>query len=160
MRQFEKQLESLVQHFVGTGVGAIDLVDHDDRLQAAFERLGQHEPSLRHGPFGGVDQHERPVGHSQDALDLAAEIGVARRVDQIDLHVLVVHGDVLSEDGDSPLALQFIGIEDAIPDQLAGAELAALPEQAIDERRLAVVNVGDNSDITNVVATHGFKYEV
>ncbi len=120
----------------------------------ALERLGQHEPRLRHRPFGRVDQHQRAVGHPQHALDLAAEIGVAGRVDEVDLHALVVDGDVLGQDRDAPLALQVVGVEDAVADELAGAELAALAQQAIDQRRLAVVDVGDDGDIADVGATH------
>ena len=52
------------------------------------------------------------------------------------------------------LALQVVRVEDAIADELAGAELAALAQQAIDERRLAVIDVGDDGDITNVGAAH------
>ena len=40
------------------------------------------------------------------------------------------------------------------PDELAGAELAALPQQGIDQRGLAVVDVGDDGDVTDIVATH------
>jgi hypothetical protein len=36
---------------------------------------------------------------------------------------------------------------------LASAELAALTQQAIHERGLAVVDVGDNGNIANVVGT-------
>ena len=53
--------------------------------QAALERLAQHEARLRHRPFGGVDQQQAAVGHLQHALDLAAEVGVAGRVDEVDL---------------------------------------------------------------------------
>ena len=150
-----KQLEAFVEHFVRPGIGPVDLVDDDDRLQPAFERFGEHVPRLRHRPLGRVDQHQRPVGHPQHALDLAAEVGVARRVDDVDLHALVVEGDVLGQDRDAALALQVVGIEDAVADELAGAELAALAQQAIDQRRLAVVDVGDDGDIANVGATHG-----
>ena len=145
---------ALVEHFVRPGVGAVDLVDDDDRLQAALERLGEHEPRLRHRAFGRVDQHQRPVGHAQHALDLAAEVGVARRVDDVDLHALVGDGDVLGQDRDAALALQVVGVEDAVADELAVAELAALAQQAVDQRRLAVVDVGDDGDVTNVVAAH------
>ena len=39
--------------------------------------LGEHELGLRHRAFGGVDQQEHAVDHAEDALDLAAEVGVA-----------------------------------------------------------------------------------
>ncbi len=38
-------------------------------------------------PLGGVHQQQGAVGHLQDALDLAAEVGVAGRVDDVDLGV-------------------------------------------------------------------------
>ena len=39
--------------------------------------------------------------------------------------------------------------------QLAVAEPAALAQHAIDQRRLAVVDVGDDGDVADVVAAHG-----
>ena len=68
----------------GARVGAIDLVDDDDRRQAALEGLAQHEARLRQRPFGGVDEQQHAVGHRQHALHFAAEIGVAGRVDDVD----------------------------------------------------------------------------
>ena len=58
------------------------------------------------GPFGRVDQQQHAVDHRQHALDLAAEVGVAGRVDDVDLVVLVVDGGVLRQDGDAALALE------------------------------------------------------
>ena len=120
--QLQEQVEDLVQHFVRRGVGPIDLVDDHDRLQAALQGLGEHEAGLRHGPFGGIDQHQRPVGHPQHALHLAAEVGVAGRVDDVDLHAAVGDGDVLGEDRDAPLALEVVGVEDLLADQLRVAD--------------------------------------
>src|SRR5262249_26558715 len=74
---------------------------------------------------------------------------------QVDLHALVVDRDVFGENGDPALALQVVRIEDAVADQLTGAKFAALAQQAIDQRRLSVVDVGDDGDIADVVATHG-----
>ena len=106
-------------HFVRPGVGPIDLVDDHDRPQPALEGLRQHEPRLRHGPLGRIDQHQRPVGHAQHAFHLAAEIGVAGRVDDVDLHALVGDGDILGQDRDAALAFQIVGVEDLLADQLA-----------------------------------------
>ena len=149
--QLQEELEDLVEHLVGPGVGAIDLVDHHDRLQAALQGLGEHEAGLRHGAFGRIDQHQRPVGHPQHALHLAAEIGVAGRVDDVDLHAAVGDGDILGQDRDAPLALQVVGVEDLLADQLRIAVPAALAQHAIDERRLAVVDVGDNGHVADVL---------
>jgi hypothetical protein len=79
---------------------------------------------------------------------------VAGSVDQVDLDPLVWQRNVLGEDGDAPLALQFVGVENLLPHQLAGAEFPALPQKAVHQGGLAMVDVGDNGNITNVVATH------
>ena len=82
--EIHQQVEHLVDHFLRPGVGAVDLVDDQDGLQAALQRLLQHEPRLRHRAFEGVDQQQRAVGHAEHALDLAAEVGVAGRVDEVE----------------------------------------------------------------------------
>jgi hypothetical protein len=66
-----------------------------------------------------------------------------------------VEGDVLGQDRDASFPLQVVGVEDAFPHKLGVAELAALAQQAVDQRRLAVVDVGDDGDVANVVSTHG-----
>ncbi len=76
--EFDEQVEHQRVDVADARVRPVDLVDDDDRLEPGGERLLQHEPRLRQRPFGGVDEHERTVGHLQDALDLAAEVGVAR----------------------------------------------------------------------------------
>src|SRR5262245_45564300 len=77
--------------------------------------------------------HSFPTRRSSD-LHLAAEIGVPRRVDNIDLHPLVRERNVLGENRDAPLSLQIVRVEDALPLQLRFAEQAALAQQAVDQR--------------------------
>ena len=74
-------------HAQRIGARPVDLVDDDDRRAAERERLAQHEARLRHRPVERVDDEQHAIDHAQDALDLAAEIGVARRVDDVDLGV-------------------------------------------------------------------------
>ena len=109
-----EEVEDLVQHVVVALVGAVDLVDGDDRAHAALQRLGDHELGLRQRAFGGVDQHDDAVDHVEDALDLAAEVGVARRVDDVDARVLPDDRRALGEDGDAALALEVVGVHRAL----------------------------------------------
>ena len=145
-----EQIEDLVVDRLSAGVGPIDLVDHDDRLQTLAQRLADDEFGLRHRAFGGVDQHQNPVDHAEDALDLAAEIGVAGRVDDVDPHVPPDDRGAFGEDRDAALALELVRIEGALGDLLVGAERAALAQHRIDQGRLAMVDMGDDRDVANV----------
>ena len=88
-----------------------------------------------------------PIHHRQDALDLAAEIGVAGRVDDVDARVLPVDRGRLGEDGDAALLFEVVGIHGALGDALVVAEGAGLPEKLVDQRGLAMVDVRDDRDI-------------
>ena len=121
---------------------------------APGQRLLQDEARLRQRPFARVDQEHRAVHHVEAALDLAAEIGVARRVHDVDLDRPVADGGVLGHDRDAALAFEVQRIHDALHDLLVVAEGAGLPEHAVDERRLAVVDVGDDGDVSNRVFSH------
>ena len=129
-------------------VGAVDLVDDDNDAVAELQRLAEHEARLRHGALGGVDEQDDTVDHLQDTLDLAAEVGVARGVDDVDLRVAVAHGGILGQDRDAALALQIVGVHDAVDDLLIFAVDAALLEHLVDQGGLAVVNVGDDGDVS------------
>ena len=83
--ELDEQVEHFVVHAERIGAGAVDLVDDDDRRASQRERFAQHEARLRHRTVERVDDEQHAVDHAQDALDLAAEIGVARRVDDVDL---------------------------------------------------------------------------
>ena len=149
--QIQQQLQHLVHDLVDPGVGPVDLVhDHDD-LVAQLQRLLQHEAGLGHGTLGGVHQQQNAVDHLEDALHLAAEVGVARGVHDVDLVVLVVDGSVLGQDGDAALALQVAGVHDPVHHGLIFAVDAALLEHFVHQRGLAVVNVGDNRNISDLL---------
>ena len=145
-----EEIEDLVDDFRDAGVGLVDLVDADDRLQADLERLADDEFRLRHRAFGGVDEHDGAVDHRQDALHLAAEIGVAGRVDDVDAHVLPGDGGGLGHDGDAALFFEIVRIHHALGDALVFAKGARLLEQAVDERGLAMVDVGDDGDVAQL----------
>ena len=87
--EVEEQVLDLVDDLGDAGVGTVDLVDHEDHRQLGLERLAQHEAGLGERALGGVDEQQHAVDHRQRPLDLAAEVGVARGVDDVDLHVAV-----------------------------------------------------------------------
>ena len=147
--EIDEQVVDFVQHFLRARVGAVDLIDDDDRRELGFERLAQHVAGLRQRAFTGVHQQHDAIHHLQSAFDFAAEIAVAGRVDDVDLYVVIEDGRVLGEDGNAALALQFVRIHHPFDVVLVGAKGAALLQHGIDQRGLAVVNVGDDGDIAN-----------
>jgi hypothetical protein len=104
--EIEEQLVDLVHDLGRPRVAAVDLVDHEHDRQLQLQRLAQNEPRLRQRPFGRVDEQQHAVHHRQGALDLAAEVGVARRVDDVDPRVAERDRGVLGEDGDALLAFE------------------------------------------------------
>jgi hypothetical protein len=95
---------------------------------------------------------------------LTTEVGVAGGVDDVDddgVAVLVgqVDGGVLREDGDPTLALEVHGVHDPVLRRVVVRALALRPpegarltEEGIDQGRLAVVDVGDDRHVAQVVA--------
>ena len=148
--QIQQQLQHLVHDLVDALVGAVHLVDHHDDLVAQLQCLAQHKTGLGHGTLGGVHQQDDAVDHLEDPLHLAAKIGVARRVHDVDLHVLVVDGGVLGQNGDAALPLQIVGVHDALHRGLVLAVDAALLEHFVHQGGLAVVDVGDNGDVSQL----------
>src|SRR5262249_19440588 len=102
--------------------------------------------------LAGVDEQQHTVDHGETPLDLAPEVGVPRGVDDVDLHVAVADGRVLGQDRDALLALEVHGVHDPVGDLLVGAERAGLAEHGVDQRGLAVVDVGDDGDVAQRVA--------
>ena len=147
--EIEEQGVRLVEHLGDASVGTIDLVDHEDHREVRLERLAQHEARLREGTLAGIDEQDDRVDHGQSALDLAAEVGVARRVDDVDLRLAVPDRRVLGEDRDALLALQIVRVHDPLADVLIGAEGTRLPQHGVDECRLPVIDVRDDRNVSN-----------
>ena len=152
--QVGHEVQAVVVGLLGVGARTIDLVDDDHDLKAGVDSVTQHEAGLGHGALKGVDQQQGAVGHTQHALDLAAEVGVARGVDDVDLNVLVLDRDVLGENRNAALALLVVGIQDAVLDLLVGTEGVRGTQELVDHRRLAVVDVGDDGDVSQIVYAH------
>ena len=149
--EFAEEVEDLVQGICRAGAGAVDLVDDHDRLDSQVEGFLEHEAGLRHRSVEGIDQQQDRVDHLQHPLDFAAEVGMAGGVDDVDLQPAVVNGKVLGEDGDAALLLQVVAVHDPFGDDLVLAEDSGLLEHGVDQGGLAVVDVGDDGDVADVL---------
>ena len=164
--EVDEQVVDLVQHFLRTRVRTVDLVDHHDRRQLRFERLAQHVARLRQRAFAGVDQQHHAVHHLQRALDFAAEIAVAGRIDDVDLDVVIDRWPVFLARMVMPRS-RSRSLESMTRSTtcFVGAECAALAQHGVHQGGLAVVDVGDDGDVANAgiqksVAFRAAKYRV
>ncbi len=111
------------------------------------ECLGEDIPGLGHRALGGVDEEQHAVHERQRPLHLAAEVGMAGCIDQVDPHALPLDRRRLGEDRDPALALLVVGVHDALDRGLVGGEHPGGLQHCIHEGGLAVVDVRDQGDI-------------
>ena len=136
----------------------VDLVDDRDDLEAAVDgEVGVGE-RLRLDALRGVDDQQRAFAGGQRARHLVGEVDVAGRVDQVEdvgLAVLrrVVQADGVRLDGDAALALE-VHVVEVLGLELARLEGAGDLEETVRQRRLAVVDVGDDREIADLLEIH------
>ena len=148
----------LVQLGLGLGHVAgrqVDLVEHGDDLEVVVDRQVRVGDRLRLDPLRGVDEQHGAFAGRQAARDLVGEVDVAGRVDEVELVGLPVTGRVgdahrLALDGDAALALQVHLVEQLLL-HVACRDRTRTFEDAIGQRRLAVVDVGDDREVADVV---------
>ena len=145
-----EQIEDRFVHGLGPGIRAIHLADRNDRPQAEPERLVHDELGLRHRALGCIDQDEHAVDHAEHPFDLAAEVRVAGRVDDVNAHAAPVDRGALGQDRDAALAFELAAVQGALLHRLVRPHGAALAQQSVDQSRLAVVDVGDDGDVAQI----------
>src|ERR1700730_8668084 len=134
-----------------TRVLPIYFVNYDNRTSVIFQRLAQDKFSLSLRPIVRVHHQEYTVHHFHDPLHLSAEIGVAWRVHNVYVVVLVSEGGVFRLDGNPFFALKIHRVHHALFHLLISAKSAGLPKQLINQGRLAMVNVRDDRDVTSLL---------
>ena len=106
----------------------------------------------------GADDEHGEVGDRQGGVDVAGEVGVAGRVDEVDLVGLAVARRPL-ERGEGqrqrhrPLDLLGLGVADRGPvlDPPRPDDHAGPQEQRLDQRRLAAAAVADDGDVADLL---------
>jgi hypothetical protein len=76
---------------------------------------------------------------------------VAGRVHDVELHAAVAHRRRLGHDRDAALALLVHRVEHPVREVLVRGEHARLAQHRVDQRRLPVVDVGDDRDVAYVL---------
>src|SRR5829696_8785136 len=154
IRLLADQLADLAGDPLGLGARKVDLVERGDQLEPRVDR----EVGVGHGlgldALARVDEQERAVAGGERARDLVREVDVTGRVDQVEAIGLAVARRVLDAhrlglDRDPALALELHRVEQ-LRAMLARVDRARDLEDAVGERRLAVIDVRDDREVADV----------
>ena len=138
---------------LGVGAGQVDLVQDGHDLEVVVDGLVGVRERLGLDALGRVDQEDGALARGQAARDLVAEVDVAGRVDQMENALLPRHPNVLGLDGDAALALELHRVEVLLA-HVAWVDGGTELQDAIGERRLAVVDVADRAEVADALGRH------
>ena len=155
VQQVQEEFIGFLHYLGDAGIVTIDLVHHQNDRQLLCQGLAEHEASLGKRALRGVHKQQYPVDHLQAALNLATEVRVTGRVNDVDgdsrtIRQPVPYGGVLGEDGDAFFPLQVHRVQHPFLDSLTGTKRPGLPEHRVDQRRLAVVDVRDDRYVPQI----------
>ena len=151
-------VRDLAARFFGLRAGQVDLVDDRDDLEVVLDGEVGVGQRLRLDALRGVHEQQRALARRERARDLVREVDVARRVDQVEDVLLagvrrVVQPDRMRLDRDAALALEVHRVEH-LRFHLARLQRAGDLEEPVGQRRLAVVDVGDDREVADVAGIH------
>ncbi len=146
--EFEEEFKDLIENLLGIGVFAIDLIKNNDGFGTDFEGFAENELGLGLRTLGGINDKEDAIDHAEDAFDFSTEIGVAWSIDNVNADIVIFEGGVFGFDSDTPFPLEVHGVHHAFGDDLVGTESTCLAEELIHESGLAVIDVGNDCNIS------------
>src|SRR5690606_441963 len=131
----------------------VDLVQNRYDLEPLLDCRVAVGDALRLDALRGIHDQERTFARGQRTRDFVREIDVAGGVDQVELVSLtvarlVVERHALRLDRDAAFALEIHGVEH-LRLHLAILQAAAELDEAVGERGLAVVDVGDDGKVAD-----------
>src|SRR3989338_286341 len=138
-------------------VGQVYLVDGGDDGKPELLRLFQISKRLRLHALGAIHQQHRPFHGGKRARHFVAEVHMAGSIDQIKLVAgslqLIGHADRLHFDGDAAFALDGHRVEHLVL-HLPFFDRFGQIQKPVRQRGLAVIDVRDDAEITDVFLIH------
>ncbi len=140
----------------------IDFVDDRDDRQILLRREMDIRDGLGFDTLRGIDNQDRAFASAQAARDFISEIDVAGSIDQIQFVFLTVfglvqHRDRMRFDRDSPLPLEVHRVEQLVS-HVASRNSAGFMQKAVRKRRLPMIDMGNDAEISNVRYIHLNNY--
>ena len=143
----------LVRVEVGIGGREIDLVERGHDLEVVLEGEVAVRERLSLDALRRIDDEHDALARRERARHLVAEVDVTRRVDEVEHVIAPLDPDVLGLDRDAPLALEIHRVEVLLA-HLSRIDCARQLQDAIRERGLSVVDVGDDAEVPDAVQLH------
>ena len=139
---------NLASRLFGLRARQVDLVDDRNDLQAVLDRQIRIGQRLGFDALRGIDEQKRTLARGERPRHFVREVDVAGRVNQVEDVGLATAGvvgqaDRMGLDRDAALPLEIHGIEH-LGLHFTGLERASRLEKTVGQRRLAVVDVGDD----------------
>ena len=153
LRNVAEKLRELGRGAVRVGLRKVDLVRDGDDLELVVEREVGVRERLRLDALRGVDEQERALAGLKRARDLVREVDVPGGVDQVQLVASPEDAHRLRLDRDPALAFELHRVEDLLAHLPLGDRVGQL-EDAIGERRLAMVDVRDDREVADPFLLH------
>jgi hypothetical protein len=141
-------------------VRQVHLVEHRQHSQLGLLRQVRVDDGLRFDALRSVDEQQRPFARLQGFQHLVVEVDVTGRVDQVQLVGDAVLGQVVHRHGarldrDAAFALELHVVEQLLL-HLPLLEGAGQLDEAVGERGLTVVHVGDDAEVADQAGvSHG-----
>src|SRR5207253_5416498 len=156
-----EHLRELAARALHVGRGEVDLVDdgHDGEVRVGGQVVVRQR--LRLDALRGVDDEHGALAGGQRARDLVREIHVARCIDEVQRVLLAVarlveEPDRVGLDRDAALALEVHRVQHLV-DGLLGVHGAGEREEAVRQRRLAVIDVGNDGEVADPSQRHRLR---
>ncbi|MDQ1203685.1 hypothetical protein QE377_000044 [Microbacterium sp. SORGH_AS 862] len=130
----------------------VDLVQHRDDREVVLEREVQVRERLRLDALRRVHQQDRPLARRERSAHLVGEVDVPGGVDHVErvraVRVGPRHPHGLALDRDAALALDVHPVQ-VLRAHVAVGDDAGDLQHAVGQRRLAVVDVGDDAEVAD-----------
>ena len=148
----------LLADALGFGGRKVDLVDDGNDFEVVVQRQVGVGERLRFDSLRRVHHQQRALARLQAARNFVREVHVAGRVDQVELVQVAVVGRIVQADGvgldgDAALALEVHRVENLLH-HFALRKRAGDFEQAVGQRRFAVVDMRNDREIADEFAVH------
>ena len=142
----------------GSAAGRSILLMTGNDFEIVMQRQVRVGERLRFDALGRIHHQQRALAGLQAARDLVRKVDVAGRVDQIELIEVAVVGRIVQAhgvglDGDAALALEVHRVEHLLH-HFALRQGAGDFEQAVRQRRFAVVDMRNDREIADEFAVH------